>query len=65
MSTASEWLPQVDHLAMNRDSREWPDSGAHFPWNYAACFKLCQEAIHALPGHAQDEVLIIGSGAVE
>ena len=42
--------------------REWPDNTPIFPWNYAACFKLCREAIHALPGHAQDEVLIAGSG---
>lgn len=42
--------------------REWPDNQPIFPWNYAACYKLCWEAIHALPGHSQDEVLIAASG---
>jgi murein DD-endopeptidase MepM/ murein hydrolase activator NlpD len=43
-------------------SREWPDNQPIYPWNYAACYKLCREAIHALPGHQQDEVLIAASG---
>jgi hypothetical protein len=43
-------------------SREWPDHQPIYPWNYAACYKLCRQAIHALPGHAQDEVLIASSG---
>jgi murein DD-endopeptidase MepM/ murein hydrolase activator NlpD len=42
--------------------REWPDATPIFPWNYAACFKLCRDAIHALPGHERDEVLVAGSG---
>ena len=42
--------------------REWPDGVPIFPWHYVACYKLCRDAIHALPGHAQDEVLIAGSG---
>jgi hypothetical protein len=43
-------------------SREWPDGQPIYPWNYAACYKLCRQAIHALPSHAQDEVLVAGSG---
>ncbi len=43
-------------------SREWPDHQPIYPWNYAACYKLCRQAIHALPGHQQDEVLIAASG---
>jgi hypothetical protein len=43
-------------------SREWPDNTPIYPWHYAACYKLCREAIHALPGHGQDEVLIAASG---
>lgn len=43
-------------------AREAPDNQPIFPWNYAAAYKLCREAIHALPGHERDEVLIAGSG---
>ena len=43
-------------------SREWPDNQPIYPWNYAACYKGCRDAIHALPGHGQDEVLIAASG---
>jgi hypothetical protein len=43
-------------------SREWPDGQPIFPWHYAACYKLCRDAIHALPGHVHDEVLLAGSG---
>jgi murein DD-endopeptidase MepM/ murein hydrolase activator NlpD len=43
-------------------SREWPDNTPIYPWHYAACYKLCWQAIHALPGHANDEVLVAGSG---
>lgn len=47
-------------------SREWPaPSGLPqpiYPWDYAACYKLCRQAIHALPGHERDEVLVAGSG---
>lgn len=47
--------------------REWaaPAGGPPqpiFPWDYTACYKLCRQAIHALPGHAGDEVLIAASG---
>lgn len=43
-------------------SREWPDNTPIYPWHYAACYKLCWQAIHALPGHSHDEVLIAASG---
>ncbi len=43
-------------------SREWPDNTPIYPWHYAACYKLCWQAIHALPGHANDEVLVAASG---
>jgi hypothetical protein len=42
--------------------REWPDHAPIYPWHYAACFKICRDAIHALPGHASDEVLVAASG---
>lgn len=43
-------------------AREWPDHVPIYPWNYAAAYKLCRAAIHALPGHSHDEVLIAASG---
>jgi hypothetical protein len=43
-------------------SREWPEGEPIYPWNYAACFKKCREAIRALPGHERDEVLVAASG---
>lgn len=43
-------------------SREWPDNTPIYPWHYAACYKLCWQAIHALPGHSHDEVMIAASG---
>jgi hypothetical protein len=43
-------------------SREFPQGQPIFPWNYASCFKLCRQAIHALPGHQSDEVLVAASG---
>jgi hypothetical protein len=42
--------------------REWPDLIPIFPWHYTAAYRLCRNAIHALPGHQSDEVLIAGSG---
>lgn len=30
-------------------SREWPNGAPIYPWHYAACFKLCRQAIRALP----------------
>lgn len=42
--------------------REWANGQPIFPWDYAACYKLCRQAIHALPGHGNDEVLIAASG---
>lgn len=42
--------------------REWPDDRPILPHLYAACYSLCREAIHALPGHAKDEVLVAASG---
>lgn len=42
--------------------REWPDHQPIMPWHYAACYKMCRDAIHALPGHARDEVLVAASG---
>jgi uncharacterized protein YgiM (DUF1202 family) len=42
-------------------SAEWPDGQPIFPAQYAACYKLCRQAIHAIPGHEHDEVLIAGS----
>lgn len=43
-------------------SREWPDRQPIFPSQYAACYKLCRDAIHALSGHEKDEVLIAAPG---
>jgi hypothetical protein len=45
--------------------REWPAQWAPqpiYPAQYAACYRLCRNAIHALPGHERDEVLIAASG---
>src|SRR5215204_2258612 len=42
--------------------REWPDHAPIFPWHYAACYRLCREAIRSLAGHERDEVLIAGPG---
>lgn len=43
-------------------SREWPEGNPIFPWHYAACFKLCRNAIRGLAGHTADEVLIAAAG---
>lgn len=43
-------------------AREWPDGVPIYPWHYAAAFDQCREAIHAMPGHGSDEVLIAGTG---
>jgi murein DD-endopeptidase MepM/ murein hydrolase activator NlpD len=43
-------------------AREWPDGQPILPQDYAACYNLCYKAIHALPGHAYDEVLVAASG---
>jgi hypothetical protein len=43
-------------------SREWPDGQPIFPHLYAVAYRQCRQAIHALPGHAHDEVLIAASG---
>lgn len=42
--------------------REWPDGRPIFPWDYAACYKLCRRAIKAIPGHENDQVLIAALG---
>jgi murein DD-endopeptidase MepM/ murein hydrolase activator NlpD len=42
--------------------REWPDGRAILPSDYAACYRQCRAAIHALAGHEQDEVLVAASG---
>jgi hypothetical protein len=45
--------------------REWPrvapgsDRGEPItPRNYADCYKLCRDAIHNLPGHSNDQVIV-------
>jgi hypothetical protein len=43
-------------------SREWPNGQPIFPWHYADCYKQCYRAIHAVPGHGGDEVLIAAPG---
>lgn len=42
--------------------REWPNGQPIFPAQYAACYKLCRQAIHAQMGHELDEVLIAAPG---
>ena len=42
--------------------REWPDGQPIYPWHYAACYKLCRDAIRSLPGRMRDEVLIAAPG---
>lgn len=42
--------------------REWPDGQPIFPHHYAKCYKLTRDAIHSLPGHERDEVLIAAPG---
>jgi len=42
--------------------REWPDGQPIFPWQYADAYRITRNAIHALPGHERDEVLIAVSG---
>lgn len=42
--------------------REWPDGQPILPHQYAACYKMCRDAIHALPGHELDDVLVAASG---
>ena len=39
-------------------SNERPDGQPITPSDYARCYNLCRAAIHALPGHEQDEVLV-------
>lgn len=43
-------------------SREWPNGQPIFPNEYATCYTLCRRAIHSIPGHERDEVLIAASG---
>lgn len=43
-------------------AREWPYKVPIMPWQYAACYRLCRSAIHALAGHEQDQVLVAASG---
>lgn len=43
-------------------SREWPDNKPIYPANYADCYLRARSAIHAIPGHKHDEVLIAASG---
>ncbi len=38
--------------------QEWPGGQLITPAQYAECFRLCRAAIHALPGHADDGVII-------
>jgi hypothetical protein len=42
--------------------QEWPNGQPIYPAQYAACYKLCRQAVHAIPGHEHDEVLVAGSG---
>ena len=42
---------------MNHGS-EWPFGHPIYPSDYAACYTLCRDRIHGLPGHEQDQVLI-------
>jgi hypothetical protein len=42
--------------------REWPKGQPILPLHYAECYLGCRAAIHALPGHERDEVLIAGPG---
>jgi hypothetical protein len=42
--------------------REWPNNRPIYPWDYAECYLRCRAAIHALPGHQHDEVLIAAPG---
>ena len=42
---------------MNHE-QEWPDRQPITPELYAACFRLCRNAIKALPGHGDDQVIV-------
>lgn len=42
--------------------REWPQGRPIRPIDYAECYVACRHAIHAIPGHTQDEVLVAGPG---
>lgn len=42
--------------------REWPNGQPILPLHYAECYLGCRDAIHALPGHEHDEVLVAGPG---
>jgi len=37
---------------------ERPKGVTIWPWDYAECYELCRNAIHALAGHERDEVLV-------
>jgi len=39
-------------------SQERPDGKPILPGQYAQCYSMCRNAIHALPDHEQDEVLL-------
>lgn len=39
---------------------ESPDGRPILPHDYASAYRLCRNAIHALPGHEDDQVLIAG-----
>ena len=39
-------------------AQEWPNGQPITPVQYAECFRLCRDAIHALPGHADDQVIV-------
>lgn len=43
-------------------SREWPDGQPIFPWHYATLYKMVRTAIHRLPGHETDQVLVAAPG---
>lgn len=42
--------------------REWPDGQPILPSSYASCYSHAHDLIHDLAGHADDEVLLAGSG---
>ena len=47
--------------------REWPERSPDvrepiLPLHYAECYLTCRDAVHAVPGHEQDEVIVAGPG---
>ncbi len=57
-----EYRASPDRFSALRTDRVRTRSGLHgepiYPWDYARCYTLCRDAIHSVPGHEEDLVLV-------